>query len=353
MRIWILAAFALSGCLDSFVSGHCDDGFVTCGSACVPAGTCTTQAPPPDAPPAIAAPDAPPAAEAPDAAPVCPIGLATCTTGCADLVGDVDNCGSCGTACGAELACSNGTCCGAAELGCRGACIDPLTHPDNCGACGIPCASGICQAGVCAGAPVGHLVLIGHDYQSTRAGMNRLVGNAVFLARVPEVTVATYAVGATPSGVIGANAAIDQVAREIGRSWRRVPVDAAAVPGALAGADAFVIYAETTLAPAELDALAAAWRAPIATFLAKGGIVIVLEGAAAETHRLVGDRFACTGRSIATGSALTVSAPRDAMAAAVPTTYWAEVDTVAFTGTTGGAVVTDAAGDAVVVHQTF
>ena len=80
--------------------------------------------------------------------------------------------------------------------------------------------------------------------------------------------------------------------------------------------------------------------------------MIVLEGAG-ETHRLVGARFACAGRVVTTSSILAVAAPRDAVAAAVPASYWAEVDSVAFTGTTAPAVVVDEAGDPVVLHQTF
>src|SRR5262249_38500034 len=153
--------------------------------------------------------------------------------------------------------------------------------------------------------------------------------------------------------VTGVNAAIDQVAREIGRTWRNVPVDAATLGGKLASVDALVLYAQGAVTAYELDALAAAWHAPLATFLGRGGAVIVLEGTSGATHRLVGDWFPSTGRTTTTGSALTVSAPRDALAAAVPSEYWAEVDSVAFTGTTAPVVVVDAASDPVVLHQTY
>src|SRR5262249_32089423 len=190
--------------------------------------------------PAAGSPDAAPApdvAPRPDAAPACPVAEATCASGCTDTAVDPANCGGCGVTCGDSQTCSNGTCCGDGKLGCRGACIDPLTDPDNCGAGGIACSSGICEQGKGGGAATGHLVVMGHDYVKTRTGMNRLLGNAVFLARAPDVTVATYAGGAMPAGVTGANAAIDQVAREIGRAWRNVPVDAASLPHALPGVD--------------------------------------------------------------------------------------------------------------------
>ncbi len=350
---WISALLVMTGCFDSLVSGTCAEGLAPCGGECVPAAACV-DAGRPDAAPEPAPDSAPPdAAPAPDAAPVCPVTATTCTSRCVDTSVDSANCGGCGVTCGDAETCSNGTCCGGTALGCRGACIDPLSDPDNCGACGIACSSGICRQGTCTGAPTGHLVVIGHDYVKTRTGMNRLLGNAVFLARAPDVTVATYAGGAMPAGVTGANGAIEQVAREIGRSWRNISVDSASLPTALAGADALVVYAQDAVAPATLDALAASWDAALTSFFARGGIVVILEGGAGETHRVVGARFVADGRALATGTVLNVSAPRDALAAAVPAAYWAEVDTVAFTGTTAPSVVLDPSGDPVVLHQTF
>jgi len=354
MKMWTLALVCLAGCLDSLVAGTCADGLVLCGGECVAAAACGQPDAPaaPDAAPPDAAP-APDVAPQPDAAPSCAEPTTMCQAGCVDTAADQANCGGCGVTCGDQQACSNGACCDGATLGCRGACIDPLSDPDNCGACGIACPSGLCQQGSCMGLPVGHLVVIGHDYVKARAGMNRLLGNAVFVARAPEVTVATYAGRAMPAGVTGANAAIDQVAREIGRSWHNVPVDSASLAATLVQAQVLVVYAQDAVPPADLDALGAAWSDALTGFFSRGGVVVILEGSAGETHRVAGGRFVTDGRTVATGTVLSVSAPRDALAAAVPESYWAEVDTVAFTGTTAPVVVVDGDGNAVVLHQTF
>jgi hypothetical protein len=357
MKMLFSALLVLSGCFDSLVSGTCAQGYVPCDGVCVAGTSCQAAdaAPPLEdaAPPLEDAAPPPDAMLEPDAAATCPVTVTTCPSGCVDTGVDPANCGGCGVTCDNEQTCSNGTCCGAGALGCRGACIDPLSDPDNCGACGIACPSGICQQGACTGAPVGHLIVIGHDYVVTRTGMSRLLGNAVFLARTPQVAVATYASGAMPAGVNGATGAIEQVAREIGRSWRNVPVDSVSLPAALPSVDVLVVYAQDTVAVANLDALAAAWDDSLTAFLARGGIVVILEGGPGETHRVVGGRFATDGRAVATGTVLAVSAPGDAVAAAVPIAYFAEVDTVAFTGTTAPVVVVDTSGDPVVLHQTY
>src|SRR5262249_55629597 len=156
-------------------------------------------------------------------------------------------------------------------------CVDTVTDPDNCGACGVPCASGICQNGTCVGSPVGHIVIIGHDYTTTRTGMNRLLGNAVFLARGAEAKVASYATGALPVGATGANGAIGRVAREIGRTWRTLPLDASTIAAGLSPADVLLVYAEGSVATDDLVALASSWETQLAYFLGRGGIVVVLE----------------------------------------------------------------------------
>jgi hypothetical protein len=372
MRIYLLTALTLSGCFASLVNGECADGYVTCGNECVLAaapcaapgtpdasmadgGTGTDAAPGSDARP-DARPDAgpgPDAALGPDAGVLCSLGFEPCASGCVDTVTDDANCGGCGNVCTTGLTCSAGVCCGDMELGCRGACIDPLTDPDNCGGCGISCTSGICQAGACTGAPTGHLIVIGHDYVKPRLGMNRLLGNSVFLARSPTVTVAGYAGDATAAAMTGSEAAITQVQREIGRNWQRNIVDGDGAAVAMATSDVFLVYAQSSATAAALDALAVRWAVPMAAFLARGGIVIILEGNGAETHRVVGVQFSAPARNTVTGTVMTVSAPFDAVAADVPMSYLGEIDSVSFPGAVGPSVVVSPAGDSVVVHKRY
>ena len=71
--------------------------------------------------------------------------------------------------------------CFAPQTDCDGVCTDLQSDPDNCGTCGDVCASGLCDAGVCIGATVGHVVAIGHDYQASEPAMDRVLADAVGL----------------------------------------------------------------------------------------------------------------------------------------------------------------------------
>ena len=79
------------------------------------------------------------------------------TTFCANPQSDPQNCGGCGTACGAGKVCSAGTCnttCGGNTTTCgsgNGAyCASLQTDNANCGVCGTVCLAGkMCSAGAC------------------------------------------------------------------------------------------------------------------------------------------------------------------------------------------------------------
>lgn len=77
-----------------------------------------------------------------------------CGSSCVKLQTDSDNCGTCGTRCGAERKCTAGICeriCAAGELLCSSVCVQPLTDPFHCGACGVVCqADQTCRNGACA-----------------------------------------------------------------------------------------------------------------------------------------------------------------------------------------------------------
>ena len=60
-----------------------------------------------------------------------------CGGACVELSTDVNNCGTCGTACGTASCC-------------KGACADTTTSPTSCGACGVTClGTESCAAGAC------------------------------------------------------------------------------------------------------------------------------------------------------------------------------------------------------------
>lgn len=89
----------------------------------------------------------------------CAVGLSMCGAACVDLNSDVNNCGECNSACGANLFCSLGMCsdtCAAGLVECGASCVDTNMSAAHCGGCNQACAAGqICSAGVCAGGATG------------------------------------------------------------------------------------------------------------------------------------------------------------------------------------------------------
>ena len=87
----------------------------------------------------------------------CPAGQTQCSTNCVELDKDVNNCGTCGTACKLGERCSAGNCkpwltCKGNKTYCSGRCVEVSKDVNNCGACGAPCGLGQkCEKGVCKG----------------------------------------------------------------------------------------------------------------------------------------------------------------------------------------------------------
>lgn len=86
---------------------------------------------------------------------VCPAGLNVCSNQCVDLQGDNNNCGSCGNACAAPLACVRGTCqCPGGDVLCGRSCVSLSIDRANCGACGVVCSmTQSCLTGTCSCRP--------------------------------------------------------------------------------------------------------------------------------------------------------------------------------------------------------
>jgi hypothetical protein len=82
----------------------------------------------------------------------CPDAMALCTDDiCYDLQNHHDHCGTCATGCTATTQwCTQGHCCGVDTAWCTSACASILSDNDNCGACGHVCDAGTCNGGVCA-----------------------------------------------------------------------------------------------------------------------------------------------------------------------------------------------------------
>jgi hypothetical protein len=294
----------------------------------------------------------------------CPAGQTLCPDDrCHDLTTDPTRCGSCFVGCFATEECVQSTClplCAPSLVRCGLGCSDFATDPDNCGGCGQLCASGLCAAGACAGGTTGHLVVIGHNYRSTRAAQNRIVANAVLLSAVDPIGVLAYSEFADlgPGGTAdNTDAALAQIAALIGR---RIVVDrfaaASELAGRLDGHPVLLVYEQSGATDGQLRATGTAWAATLRTFLGSGGIVVVTDGGQGNigTYQLVESAglFAGVGLSGVTGATLRVVNPADGVAAGMPLSYRAELDSVRFVSTEPSVVVTDGTGP-VVVHKVF
>jgi hypothetical protein len=289
----------------------------------------------------------------------CDLGELRCGDSCVRPDSDPLHCGGCGMACADGEVCSAGACadvCSAPRMICDERCVDPRTDPDHCGACGERCESGVCALGECIGPVAGHVVLVGHDYVESRSGMNRIAGNAVFLGRGAPVRVLAYEGDAEPDAIAGTDAAIDQVAASIGRTWTRSGTsDASEVPVLLADADVLVVYAQANATDETLERLGKDWRRALGTFLRPGGVLVVFDGSrdnGATLGILVrAGLIAPSQRTDVSGTVIAITAPADAVALDVPLHYRAERTSIRYDDLDDGIV---SAGSApVVVHRTY
>ncbi|MBK6529282.1 MAG: hypothetical protein IPF99_06735 [Deltaproteobacteria bacterium] len=282
-----------------------------------------------------------------------------CGSVCVDTASSFSHCGGCGRACALGEVCASGVCsavCRAPLLLCDGVCLDPQTDPENCGGCGVVCSTGICNGGRCRDARAGHLVLIGHDYQTTRPDQNRVVGNAVFLSAAAAPRVATYTVGALPASVTSVRDAVRQVAGL--RAWRETEVtspDALPPVFSIDSTDVVLIHHQPSATDAAISALAVRIAGPAVGFLRAGGVVVVLdgEGSSRGTWPLAGATglLTVTGHRVVTGSAAEVVSGADAVAIGLPVAYRAERGSVTFLGTDGAGEVIRVGQSPLVLHR--
>lgn len=247
-----------------------------------------------------------------------------------------------------------GPTCASPLVACGNGCVDLDTDADHCGACGRACPTAICRDGLCEASYPGHLVVLGHDLRVVRDAPARLLANAVLLAPSAEVRVATFVGTARPGAVSGAWRAIDARAAATGRVVRRLDVDEVSVLATLDSVDVLFVPSQAGTPAARLDALGVAWGEPLARFLGRGGVVVVLDGGGDETWRLVsaGGLLAVTGSRDVTGEIVSVAAAADAIATGVPLRYRAERSSSCFDTAEPGVVVLASCGP-VALHRTL
>jgi hypothetical protein len=352
-----LFALLLLGC-DPVLGGRCADGWTpparTCDAGNVDVPLDASDAASTDAAPIDAVPT-----DAPTDTAACTPPQTRCGGVCVDKASSRANCGECGRACVGGEFCAAGVCspaCAAPLLLCDGVCLDPQADPLNCGACGVVCATGICNGGQCRDARAGHLVLLGHDYQTTRPDQNRVVGNAVFLSGAVSPRVATCTLGALPASVASVRDAVRQVAGP--RTWRETVVtrpDALAAAFAIDVSDVVIVHHQPAASDASIDALALRIAGPAVGFLRAGGVVVVLDGEGAS--RGTWPLAEATGLlPVASHAAVTlgeadVVAGTDALAVGLALAYRAERSSVAFLGTDGTSAVVRVGPLPVVLHR--
>jgi len=297
----------------------------------------------------------------------CGIGQTDCSGRCVDLQSDHDQCGACTTACGSEQFCAAGVCvdtCEAPLRPCGGACVDFQQDGYNCGGCGRVCASGLCRDGECTDAVAGSVVVIGHDY-STAASltMQRVAGNALFLAPGAPVRALVYAGMAAPASVSGVTAAVESIVRADGRDWTETAAtDPEQVGAQLAGVDAFLIHAQQGATDAVLDELGERWGLSMAQFLLRGGVIVLFETQSSDnggTFRILqpAGLFSCASREAIAAQTLFVdlAALGSGVATRLTRDYRGQDTTVRFLDPDldglATVVVRDGDDEAVVVHR--
>jgi hypothetical protein len=283
--------------------------------------------------------------------PGCDLGEQECSGLCSNPLYDPHNCGDCGTVCPDEQFCAGGTCadrCVAPLTQCGFQCFDLSQDPDHCGDCNTRCTSGICEMGACADRIAGQAVVIGHDFIGSNNAMQRLAGNAVFLARGAPVRVLVYRGEASDASASGVEGAIDVVKNELGRDWRKVDAVESIVPLQLANADALLVHAQAGARNSTLTKLGQQWGNAIAQFLNSGGVVVLFDAPSTlndGTFRILeaSHVFSAEGRESVPLQQLKVQTPGLGVAVRVPDRYMSATNTVRFNGlhTSGTAVVVD------------
>jgi len=281
----------------------------------------------------------------------CSVGYQQCSGVCINPSTDREHCGSCDVVCAADERCSAGSCspqCAAELTDCDGMCFDLQTDPEHCGGCSTRCKSGICELGMCADAIAGQAVVVGHDFSAANTVMQRLAGNAVFLAQGAPVRVLVYRGDGDATSMAGVERAIDVVKAETGRDWLRTDAIEALVPLQLSAADVFLIHAQVQASNSSLRKLGQEWGNALAEFVSTGGVIVLIEAPSVQnagTYQLLAPShiFEASARETIATQRLTVQTPGLGVAVRVPARYMSARNSVHFRGvsTPGTFVVVD------------
>ncbi|MFT3921232.1 MAG: MXAN_6577-like cysteine-rich protein [Myxococcales bacterium] len=390
----LIVAFGIAGCGSPLVGLECAKNLDRCGSGCFDlradeahCGGCDVACAsgeqcvdsmcmpglPNDGGPGDAGNDAGPQDAGNDAGPVtppacmgpgspancvCGLGQLKCVDTCKDVATDPENCGTCGHACDPGDFCVGGMCFATCEqplAQCGPYCIDLQNDPFNCGACGNVCESRICTEGECIGATAGHLVAMGHDLTNNTPATRRLLGNAVFIPLADPVRVLVFDEKSTDAVKMGVESALTTMANTTGRMYTPTTTTSLAVTFLLSMSDVFLIEAQSAATNEQLIKNGETWSVALQQFLQRGGVIVMMDGPGGSndgTYQILkaAGLFDAAARVPVGRKPLSLVAPSDAVATAVPTMYQGGNETVGFDISASTVVVKDDQNTPVVIH---
>jgi hypothetical protein len=208
----------------------------------------------------------------------------------------------------------------------------------------------------------GHVALIGHDFSARNASVDELLVNAVQLSNdydpIDVLEFVQYADASAGGEAANARAAIEAtLSPPFLRTARFATLsDASALAASLDGIDVLLVHEqEARPDTGTLDAIGTAWAPILASFIDRGGVVIVLDSAAAETWRVLVPGGFVPGLGAGadvTGARLNVVDRDDALGLRVATPYTAPDSSTTFAVGCGTSVVQDPrTGDTIVLHR--
>ena len=201
--------------------------------------------------------------------------------------------------------------------------------------------------------PSGHIVLIGgHLLQSFPDGRRMLVNAVALSEAVGPIRVLDYAEftdtgGWDPRPILRPE--IDAGLAAVGRSatYRELPTFTD-LSAHLPDADVLLIYAQWSGGGAQMNTIAAVWRPTLVEFLARGGVIVVLDSTTnLSTPRGMGYRLVHgpglltleSHSSLPTGTIIEITTAADPVAAGV-ISHTTPNDVTCFPGAAGGTIVT-------------
>jgi hypothetical protein len=250
---------------------------------------------------------------------------------------------------------------------CAGQCVDEQNDPFNCGACGKICNSNLCIAGLCQGATPGDIVVIGHDYFTVQGGsaQARVVSNAVLLPSSNPLRILSFEQYAAAPAVNKVTSVLTTAAMAQNRMLNVThSVTASDIPNNLTitSFDVLLVYDQASAPSGTMAMIGASWLATLTTYLGKGGIVVVLDGASGTGEmpqfETSSSLLAVTSHtSMPPGTPVHVIAPADAVGFGVLSPYGVTrhsghyLTTEANGGNVIYVVVEPVSGEPVVVHK--